>query len=223
MPNKYFDITKPGPQRGKAHIDVEKHFVSKYLLAHYQNVNHLEENLKRLPEPEEFFFLQTGNSFNAFTFIPLVCKHINVRRLYASTYSISRRVIEALIELHTAGKIEEITLLICDSMIKRNPTTIDSLLSTVSSYGNIKVLFGWNHSKVCLMQAPQPPKGGAQCNYFVIEGSGNWAENAQMEQYTFANSKGLFDFRMDLFAPERARQVAEGGALRAVQGLEFKV
>jgi hypothetical protein len=33
----------------------------------------------------------------------------------------------------------------------------------------------------------------------VIEGSGNWAENAHFEQYVFANSKGLYDFRLQLF------------------------
>jgi len=37
-----------------------------------------------------------------------------------------------------------------------------------------------------------------------------------MEQYTFANCKGLYDFRMDLFAPERARQVATGGSLKVL-------
>jgi hypothetical protein len=36
-------------------------------------------------------------------------------------------------------------------------------------------------------------------NYYIIEGSGNWSENAQYEQYILANSKGVYDFRMELF------------------------
>jgi len=42
-------------------------------------------------------------------------------------------------------------------------------------------------------------------NYYVVEGSGNWASNAHYEQYLFANSKGLFDFRKTLFTEARLR------------------
>jgi hypothetical protein len=33
----------------------------------------------------------------------------------------------------------------------------------------------------------------------VLEGSGNWSENAHYEQYVFINSKEVFDFRKQLF------------------------
>ncbi|MGI0106731.1 hypothetical protein [Salinimicrobium sp. WS361] len=212
--NRFFDLSAikdPTPVE-----DPERHYKSKFLLAHFENVNKLEGNLKRLPSEEEFFFLQTNNSFNAFTFIPFVCKYVTVRRLFASTYSISRKVIEALMELQRTGLVGEITLLISDSMVKRNPMTIDVLLAVAATNGNLKVLFGWNHSKVCLLEASPSPSKGGESQYFVIEGSGNWADNAQMEQYTFANCKGLYDFRMDLFAPEKARQIAAGGHLEKV-------
>ncbi|WZL88307.1 hypothetical protein VS868_11940 [Salinimicrobium sp. 3283s] len=205
--NRFFDLSAikdPTPVE-----DPGRHYKSKFLLAHFENVNKLEGNLKRLPSEEEFFFLQTNNSFNAFTFIPFVCKYVTVRRLFASTYSISRKVIEALMELQRTGLVGEITLLISDSMVKRNPMTIDVLLAVAATNGNLKVLFGWNHSKVCLLETAS--------GYFVIEGSGNWADNAQMEQYTFANCRGLYDFRMDIFAPEKARQVAAGGYLKTVR------
>lgn len=205
--NRFFNLSTnrqdPPPQE-----DPHRHFTSKFLLAHFENVNHLEKNLTRLPSEEEFFFLQTGSSFNAFSFIPFVCKQKSVRRLYASTYSISRRVIEALIELHEKGLVEEITLLISDSMIKRNPLTIDVLTSVAKEYGNLNVLFGWNHSKVCLLETKE--------DHFVIEGSGNWANNAQMEQYTFANCEGLFSFRKELFEMDRVRQVAENGGIKSL-------
>ena len=199
--NRYFDVGTLTKEAESSHPkeDPHRHYESKYLLAHFENVNSLEKNLKRLPTPEEFFFLQTNSSFNAFTFIPFICKYVKVRRLYASTYSISRKVIDALMELHSRGFVDEITLLISDSMVKRNPMTIDVLTSVAAANRNLNVLFGWNHSKVCLVETAS--------DHYVIEGSGNWSDNAAMEQYTFANSKGLFDFRMDLFAPERARQV----------------
>jgi len=211
MANRYFDISKvkdPSPSK-----DPSRHFKSKYLLAHFENVNKLEGQLKRLPTAEEFFFLQTNNSFNAFTFVSFVCKNLKVKKLYASTYSISRKTISALMELHLFGMVDEITLLISDSMIKRNPMTIDMLLGVVAGHKNIHVLFGWNHSKVCLLETSPGPSEGGESNYYVIEGSGNWSDNAAVEQYTFANSKGLFEFRKELFDKDRARHIAEAGGL----------
>lgn len=173
-------------------------FTSKYLAAHYQKVSSLENDLFRIPTQEEFFFLQSDTAFNAFTFIPLVAKVFPIKELHATTYSISRKVIDALIELHDKGMIERITLLISDSMIKRNPIVIDNLMAMAQSRPNLTVLYAWVHAKVCLMQTHE--------NYFVVEGSGNWSENAHYEQYTFANSKGLYDFRMKLFTESNLKK-----------------
>ena len=173
-------------------------FTSKYLAAHYPKVSSLENDLFRIPTQEEFFFLQSDTAFNAFTFIPLVAKVFPIKELHATTYSISRKVIDALIELHDKGMIERITLLISDSMIKRNPIVIDNLMAMAQSRPNLTVLYAWVHAKVCLMQTHE--------NYFVVEGSGNWSENAHYEQYTFANSKGLYDFRLKLFTESKLKK-----------------
>jgi hypothetical protein len=173
-------------------------FVSKYLVKHCQKVSSLENDLKRLPTDEEFFFLQSDTAFNAFTFIPFVAKHFPIKELFASTYSIGRKVIEALIEMHDRGEIERITLLVSDSMIKRNPLVIDNLMAMATTRPSLTVLYAWVHAKVCLMQTHN--------HYFVIEGSGNWSENAHYEQYTFANSKGLYDFRMKLFTESKLKK-----------------
>lgn len=166
-------------------------YASKFLVFHFEKLKSLEENLKRLPSPEEIFFLQSDNAFNAFTFIPFVAKNHPIKELHASTYSISRKVIDALIEMHDRGMIEQITLMISDSMIKRNPTTIENLMAMASSRPNLKVVYAWSHAKVCLMKTHD--------HFYVIEGSGNWSENAHYEQYILTNSKGVYDFRMELF------------------------
>jgi hypothetical protein len=176
----------------------EELFTSKYLASHYQKVSSLENDLMRVPCPEEFFFLQSDTAFNAFTFIPLVAKLYPIKELHASTYSISRKVISALIEMHDKGQIERVTLLVSDSMIKRNPLTIENLMAMASSRPNVTVLYAWVHAKVCLLQTHE--------HYYVIEGSGNWSENAHYEQYTFANSKGLYDFRMKLFTDSKLKK-----------------
>lgn len=187
--NRFFNPLKAEKPEDKEKLS--ELYVSKYIVQHFQKVANLENDLMRVPTPEEFFFLQSDNAFNAFTFIPMVAKHYPVKELFASTYSISRRVIDALVELHDKGMIEQITLLISDSMIKRNPVTIDNLMAMASTRPNMKIFYAWSHAKVCLMKT--------QDFYFVVEGSGNWSENAHYEQYLFANSKGLYDFRLQLF------------------------
>lgn len=186
--NKYFNIQNTTDKQEKK---ISDQYASKFLAFHFEKVKTLEESLVRLPTPEEIFFLQSDSAFNAFTFIPFIAKIFPIKELYASTYSISGKVIDAMIEMHDRGMIEQITLLISDSMIKRNPKTINNLMAMAESRPNLKVFYAWSHAKVCLMKTHD--------FYFVVEGSGNWAENAQYEQYILLNSKGVFDFRLQLF------------------------
>jgi hypothetical protein len=172
-------------------------WTSKYLAMHFEKVANLEEDLIRLPTPDEFFFLQTDKAFNAFTFIPLIAKRFPIKELHATTYSISRKVIDSLVELHDAGMVERITLLINDGMVQRNAITIQNLMAAASTRPNIEVLFAWVHAKVCLLRTHD--------FHYVIEGSGNWSENAHYEQYLLGNSKGLYDFRMKLITESKKK------------------
>jgi len=202
--NKFF--TLPEPSEAVAMTSMASgSFVSKYLLAHYQKVASVKKDMKRLPEREEFFFLQSDNSFNAFTFIPVVLENQSAKRLLATTYSINKRVINALVELHQSGLVDEITLLISDTLLKRNQVTSDLLAAINKEYANINVLFAWVHAKVCLIETKD--------DHYVIEGSGNWSENAYYEQYTFANCAKLFAFREKLFTEVQIRHKAINGSI----------
>ena len=203
--NRLFELSAPMGITGELGSGAGS-FVSKYLAAHYQKLAKLEEDLQRLPESEEFFFLQTDNSFNAFTFIPWILKQKKVRHLYATTYSINQKVIMSLMGFHRQGLVDEITLLVSDSLIKRVPATADLLAAMSREYPNVKVLFAWVHAKVALLETNE--------DHYVIEGSGNWSENAYYEQYTFANCKGLFEFRKKLILEAEIRYRAEGGINR---------
>lgn len=189
LQSKYFAI--PVTEEQETEKTSSDLFLSKYLNKHYQRIKNLPDDLLRLPSPEEVFFLDTENAFNAFTFIVMVAKTQSIKELFASTYSINIRVIESLMELHDHGFIDKINLMVSDSLIKRNPTTIDLLSALVKSRPNIKVIYTWNHSKVSLMQT--------EYNYYVVEGSGNWSENALIEQYVFTNSQMVFDGRKKMF------------------------
>jgi len=196
MVNRFFDYKELSEEK-EDEIAPDK-WVSKYLNLHFEKVEKLEEDLTRLPTPGEIFFLQSDSSFNAFTFIPLIAKRFPIKELCASTYSINTRVITSLLEMHDRGMIEQVTIMISDSMIKRNPVTIDNLMAMAASRPNVKVQFAWVHAKVCLLKTHD--------YHYVVEGSGNWSENAHYEQYLLANDKGLYDFRMQLFTTSKLKK-----------------
>lgn len=190
--NRYFNFNSSKAESQEQQKEkLNELFTSKYIAQHFLKIESLKDDLNRFPSKDEFFFLQTAKAFNAFTFIPMICRIHRVKELHASTYGISRKVVDALVELHDKGMIEQVTLLVSDSMIKRNPIVIEHLKSLCASRKNIKVMYAWTHAKICLLKTDDFD--------FVIEGSGNWSENAHFEQYVFANSKGLYDFRMSLF------------------------
>jgi len=52
-----------------------------------------------------------------------------------------------------------------------------------------KIAFTWNHCKIGLIKTKE--------NYYVIEGSGNYSENEEVEQYIFENLKESYYFDYD--------------------------
>lgn len=162
-----------------------------HLQLSYATIKKIEKDII-IPAVGGMVFMQTDIAFNAFDLVVCMASKFNIKHLYSSTYSISRKSISSIIHLHDCGKIEQLTLLISESMIKRNPGTIDNLMAMTSSRPNLKVLFAWSHAKVNLLETHNG-------DYFVLEGSGNWSENAHYEQYILVNNKEPFDYRKQLF------------------------
>ena len=166
-------------------------FTSKFLNVQSHIVNNLSEDMKRLPEDGEIFFLQTMASFNAFTFIELISRLQFIEELHATTYSVSLSVLEALQEMQQAGRIGRIKLLISDSMRQRNPRICDALNAWAETNGDVTIIYTWNHSKITLAKT--------EFGNYCIEGSGNWSKNAQYEQYIFTNNEDVLNLRKQLF------------------------
>ena len=161
--------------------------VEKFLQLHERRIESIKDLAGRIPIENEIFFLWTVNSFNAFTFIPYIIKECGViEELVIATYSINIRIINSLIRLIDKQLIVSVVIIISDSIRQTNTKVYDHLLS-VTAQKPIRVIYAWNHAKVALIRA-----GG---NFFDVEGSGNWAENAKHEQYIFLNSKRVFEFR----------------------------
>lgn len=160
-----------------------------FMKIHTAKVETLKELNGRLPQCGEIFFLWTINSFNAFTFIPYIIRECGfIDELLITTYSINMRIVDSLIRYIDKGKIKHVSLFISDSIKFRMPKVYDHLSALVAHRADVlKIFYSWNHSKVTLINA-----GG---NFYDVEGSGNFSENAQHEQYIFLNSKEVYDFR----------------------------
>lgn len=167
-------------------------FISKFLNIQTDIIENLSEDLVRLPEPGEVKFLQTIKAFNGFTFVEMISRLNYIEELTASTYSISMKVVEALQEMKRLGKIDKINLMISDSMMKRNPKVSDSINAWASLDPMISVVYSWNHSKVVAIRT--------ETDYYTIEGSGNWGENACYEQYVLVNDESVYNLRKRLFS-----------------------
>lgn len=146
------------------------------------------KKLINIPVPNECTFLWTMNSFNAFTFVPFCLSHYgHIDEIYLSTYTVSRRIADALIKQVDLNTISNVHILVADSLKTRMPAVIDHLDALLTTRPMIKIEYGWNHSKVTCIRCGD--------NYLVLEGSGNWGENAQFEQYILTNSKEVYEFR----------------------------
>ena len=140
-------------------------------------VNTLKELCGRLPGENEAFFIETVKSFTAFTFIMYIMKNAGyVKHLYIATYSTNERIINALLRWKSKGLIGDIHLHMSETIQFRMPKIYERLID-LQREGILELTFAWSHKKItCLDTA---------AGHFVVEGSGNYGENAMEEQYVF--------------------------------------
>lgn len=182
MPSDYFDLSELEAERLKS-----RRFLDAFDIEMMFKVDSLRQITGKLPLPGEIFFIETSKSFTAFTFIVHVLKAVgHIHHVYIATYSTNERVINALLRYLDKGMISSIHLHISETLRYRMPHVYNRLVSLMND-GTIELSFAWTHKKITCMDTP----AGA----FVVEGSGNYGENALEEQYIFLNSKKVYEFR----------------------------
>lgn len=151
-------------------------------------LNNLRELCGRLPDTNEAFFIETRKSFTAFTFIVYLIRHAgHVRHIYVATYSTNERIINALLRYKDKGLIGTVHLHVSETLKFRMPL-IFSRLKQLHNEGIITLTYGWTHKKVTYLDT--------DTGCYVVEGSGNYGENALEEQYVFLKSKKVYEFRI---------------------------
>ncbi len=150
-------------------------------------LNNLKELWGRLPGDNEVFFIETKKSFTAFTFIVYLMRHAGyVKHLYIATYSTNERIINALLRWKDRGEIGEIHLHISETIKFRMPKIFERLME-LHNEGIIVLTFAWTHKKITCLETDS--------GCYVVEGSGNYGENAMEEQYVFLKNKQVYEFR----------------------------
>jgi hypothetical protein len=161
--------------------------IEKFLQLHERRIESVKALAGRLPVPGEIFFLWTVNSFNAFTFIPYVIRQCGrIDSLILATYSINIRIIDSMVRLIDRGLIGSVDIFLSDTVRKLYPRVNDHLV-TICESKPVRVRHAWTHAKIALISSGH--------HRFIVEGSGNWGENARHEQYIFLDSPSVFEFR----------------------------
>ena len=182
MKNRYFDL-----QDLLVEVRHSRFYSERFAHAQVFKLNNLRELCGRLPDDNEAFFIETRKSFTAFTFIVYLIRHAGyVRHLYIATYSTNARVINALLRWKEKGLIGTIHLHVSETLKFRMPD-IFQRLRELSDAGVITLTFAWTHKKITCLDTEQ--------GFLVVEGSGNYGENALEEQYVFLKSKKIYEFR----------------------------
>ena len=117
-------------------------FTSQYLNWSVEKINNAD-GLLRLPEDGEAIFLQTIQSFNAFSLVEMLSRQQFIQELVATTYSVSLSVLEALQELRSIGRLGSVTLLISDSMQQRNPRVCNAINAWAETNPDVKIIYTW--------------------------------------------------------------------------------
>lgn len=194
---KYFDIKELKPKAfedGFHEIGIStRNNKSKSLRVgfdemHEAKISTLKMLAGRLPDNNEILFLETTNSFNAFTFIVYLIKYAGrIDKLFIATYSINQRILDSLSKRIAKNEIDEVFLYIAESIRYRMPKVKDRLNLMKKEIAGFHVEYAWTHKKVIAARIGE--------NYFVVEGSGNFSENSAEEQYIFLKSKQIYEFK----------------------------
>jgi len=155
---------------------------------HEQKIATIKMLAGSLPEENQIYFLETTNSFNAFTFIVYLIKYAGrIDELFIATYSINQRILDSLSKRLAKNEIKNVHLYMAESIRYRMPKVKDRLQIMAREIEGFSVEYAWTHKKVIAARVGD--------DHYLIEGSGNFSENTAEEQYIFTKSKRLYGFK----------------------------
>lgn len=140
-----------------------------------------------IPKKNSILSIRTQSQLNAFSiFLQFIEKYGSIDFLSIQTYTIDEKTIHTIDELIKQGKIKKMQFIMTETASFRIPKIYRLLKDLFAERENVNLCFYWVHSKVHLLRCGN--------DKYVIDGSGNFSMNAQIEQYNIFHSDKMFDF-----------------------------
>lgn len=144
-----------------------------------------------IPKKNSVLAIRTQSQINAFEiFLQFIDYYGSLDFLSVQSYTFNEKTLVSLNQLMNEGKIKKLQIIMTETASFRIPKIYKMLKDLFSKRKNCNLCFYWVHSKIHLIQVANEK--------FVIDGSGNFSMNAQVEQYNIFNSHKLFDYDMEM-------------------------
>ena len=172
-----------------------------FLEANFQILK--KKEILNFPKENSMICVRTQSQMNFFSFfIMFIEKYGHINYLSIQTYTFNEKTVYALKKLVDDGKIKKLQIVMTETANFRIPKIYRLLKELFSEHENCNLVFYWVHSKVNLIKCKD--------DYFVLDGSGNFSMNAQVEHYNIINSKKIFDadkaWQDDFFFSKKLRK-----------------
>lgn len=141
------------------------------------------------PKNGEQWRIVTEKAFNAYAFILSLLNDGEIDDLHIAIYRINEPTARSLIELIENRKIKHAAFVISNffNQTKKPEKWAQMLAQYCSEHPDVtRFCYLHNHCKVVCAKS--------RGNYYVFEGSWNMSDNARIEQYTYENSRDVYDF-----------------------------
>ncbi len=155
------------------------------------NIHRGTHNVKQLitlpKENEVYKLISFAGGFASINFVLAVAEKENIEELTITSLRVGRKQLQLLDSLYKQGKLNKATFIV-GTLMKENAKryTYYDDLEKISDKNNWEVKAVNNHSKIVLMKTKD--------NYYVLETSSNFNDNPKIEQFSFENSKELYEF-----------------------------
>jgi hypothetical protein len=151
-------------------------------------VKRFQEIIGIEPEKGIQYRIITENAFNAITVISYLQERYEFEEVYMAVYRMNEKAVQALTKFIDANNTD--FHVIMSNFFKENKkyeAWANQLYEYCQSKENTHVAFISSHAKIFA--------GRTKCGRnFVFEGSGNYSDNARVEQYIFEDNEAAFNF-----------------------------
>lgn len=183
----WYDLNEKEEQESKSEYTARVKFEKTNTLA----VKRFQEIIGIDPEPGIQYRIITENAFNAITVISYLQENYKFSEVYMAVYRMNDKAVQALTKFIDENNTE--FHVIMSNFFKENKkyeAWATRLYDYCQSKENTFVAFVSSHAKVFA--------GKTVCRrFFVFEGSGNYSDNARIEQYIFKDNETAFNFHKE--------------------------